>query len=191
MNDIALRLAKKTKEKFIFEALESCDTCIINFDLWMSKGGVDTFVLTIHFLNHNWEPGHKIIGLFETTNTFGAIMAIQMNEVLATYGLNVKIFAYVKIEGNNLITMTTALTFVVSCEVLIMLTTPFTWSCWGHAMSKCCQYAIDDINVCVRLKSISIKKCQFILQMTITSKVVRDVKKGRNHVCTRAYVHGS
>jgi hypothetical protein len=45
MNGIPLRLAKKTQKKFISEALESCDTCIVNFDLWMSKGGVETFVL--------------------------------------------------------------------------------------------------------------------------------------------------
>jgi hypothetical protein len=76
----------------------------------MSKGGMETFVLIVHFLNHNWEPNHITIGLFETTNKFGAAMAIQVNEVLATYGLNVKLLAYVKNEGNNLTTMTTALT---------------------------------------------------------------------------------
>jgi hypothetical protein len=60
-----------------------------------------------------------------------------MNEVLTTYGLNVKILAYVKDEGNNLSTMTSALTSVVSCELLGLIT-PFIGSCWGHAMSKCC-----------------------------------------------------
>jgi hypothetical protein len=104
MNDIPSRLTKKTKEKFIFEALESSNTCIVNFDLWMSKRGVETFVLIVHFLSHNWKPSHIKIGLFETTNTFGAAMAIQVNEVLATYRLNVKILAYVKNEGNNLTT---------------------------------------------------------------------------------------
>ncbi len=81
-----------------------------------------------------------------------------MNDSLITYGLNVKIFAYVKNEGNNLTTMTIAQTFVISYKVL-KLTTPFIRSCWGHAMSKCCQYAIDDIKICVELTIISIKKC--------------------------------
>ncbi len=66
--------------------------------------------------------------MFETTYTFGAAMALQVNKVLQTHGLNAKIIAYVKYEGNNLSTMTTALTFVVSCEVL-GLVKPFTGSC--------------------------------------------------------------
>ncbi len=78
--------------------------------------------------------------------------------MLTTYGLNVKILAYVKDEGNNLSTMISALTSVVSCE-LLGLTTPLIGSCWGHAMSKCCQYVIDDTKVSTRLTSISMKKC--------------------------------
>ncbi len=68
-------------------------------------------MLIIHFLTHNWELDHVTIELFETPNTYGATMVIQVNEVLATYGLNAKILANVKYEGNNLTTMTTTLTF--------------------------------------------------------------------------------
>ncbi len=94
------------------EALESCDTYIISCDLWTSKG-VDAFELIVHFLNHNWEPSHITIGLFETIETSRATMVIQVNEVLPTYGLNAKILAYVKYEVNNLITMTTTFTSIV------------------------------------------------------------------------------
>jgi hypothetical protein len=41
----------------------------MNFGLWMSKGGMDTFVYIMHFLNEKWEPCHVTIGFFETTNT--------------------------------------------------------------------------------------------------------------------------
>jgi hypothetical protein len=64
-------------------------------------------------------------------------MAIQVNEMLITYGLNVKIMAYVKDESKNLSTMTSDLIFVVFCK-LLGLTTPFIKSCWGYAMFKCC-----------------------------------------------------
>jgi hypothetical protein len=94
-------------------------------------------------------------------------MAIQVNEVLTTYGLNVKILAYVKDERNNISTMTIVVTFVVSCE-LLKFTTPFIGSCWWHAMSKCCKYATNDTKVYTRLTLISIKECQSILQKTIT-----------------------
>jgi hypothetical protein len=39
-------------------------------------------------------------------------MAIQVNEVLTTYGLNVKILTYVKDEGSNISIMISALTYI-------------------------------------------------------------------------------
>jgi len=101
---------------------------------------------------------HVTISLFETIETFGVAMAIQVNEVLVAYGFNTKILAYVKDEGNNLSTMTTALTFIVSYQEL-RLTTPLIRSYWGHAMSKCYKYATYNIKVYIRLTSISIKEC--------------------------------
>jgi hypothetical protein len=142
----------------------------------MSRGRVDTFVLVVHFLNHNWELGHVTIGFFEIIETFGAAMAIQMNEVLTTYGLNAKILTYVQDEGSNLSIMTNVLTFVVSCE-LLGLTTPFVGSYWGHAMFKCCQYATDDTKMSIGLTLISIKKCQSILKKTI----IWTKKSGKGH----------
>ncbi len=100
----------------------------MNCDLWMSRG-VDIFELIVHFFNHNLEPGHTTIGLFEIIDTSRVAMVIQMNEMLPTYGLNAKVFAYVKYESNNLTTMTTTLTSIVSYKVL-RLTTPFIGSCW-------------------------------------------------------------
>jgi hypothetical protein len=70
VSNILLRLVEKTKTKFMFKALEACDTCIMSFDLWMSRE-VDTFVLIVHFLNHNWEHGHVTIDLFKTAETSG------------------------------------------------------------------------------------------------------------------------
>jgi hypothetical protein len=104
----------------------------------MSKGGLDIFVLIIHFLNHNWELDHVTIRLLETAYTYGATMAIQVNEMLATYGLNAKILACVKYENNNLTIMTTTLTFIVSCKELKLITPFILEHYWGHAMSKCC-----------------------------------------------------
>jgi hypothetical protein len=33
-----------------------------SFDLWMSHGGVDTFILIIKFLSGIWVPMHVIMG---------------------------------------------------------------------------------------------------------------------------------
>jgi hypothetical protein len=37
----------------------------ISCDLWMSKGGIDMFVLVINYLSKTWEHVHAIVGLFE------------------------------------------------------------------------------------------------------------------------------
>jgi len=68
-------MTNKTKEMYIFLALEFCNSYIINFDLWMSKAGMDTFVYIVHFVIEKWELCHVTIDFFETTNTFrSAIM---------------------------------------------------------------------------------------------------------------------
>jgi hypothetical protein len=48
------------------------------------------------------------------------------------------------------------------------LLTPFVGSCWGHAMSKWCQYAINDSKECVNLPFFPIKEAQSIFGKTIT-----------------------
>ncbi len=142
VNEILLKITKKTKEKYIDSTFESCNTCTISFDLWMSRMGVGTFVLIVHFLNDKWEPCHVTNGFLKIVETFENAMDLQVNEVLTKHGFNAQVITYVKDEGGNLSTMTTTLTSVVSCEVL-GLATPFVGACWGHVMSKCCQYATN------------------------------------------------
>lgn len=44
-------MVAKTMEKFVLPLLETCDTATATFDLWMSRGGVDTFTLVVNFLS--------------------------------------------------------------------------------------------------------------------------------------------
>jgi hypothetical protein len=64
INEISLKMTKKTKEMYKFSALESCNSCTLNFDLWMSKGRMDTFFYIMHFLSEKWEPCYLTIGFF-------------------------------------------------------------------------------------------------------------------------------
>jgi hypothetical protein len=43
------------------------------FDLWMSKGAHDVFVLVINFLGLDWKPYYVLLGLFETIKTIGHV----------------------------------------------------------------------------------------------------------------------
>jgi hypothetical protein len=49
-------------------------TLSVNFDLWMSRGGMDTFALVINYLNGFWMPQHVTIGLFEVHEIIGLSM---------------------------------------------------------------------------------------------------------------------
>ncbi len=88
-----------------------------------------------------------------------------MNDVLAKHGLNVCVLHMSKMK-RVIFSLTSALTLVVSCEVLGLLAS-FVGSCWPHAMSKCCQYSTDDSKVSDGLSSISIKETRSILQKII------------------------
>jgi hypothetical protein len=72
-------------------------------------------------------------------------------------GSMLKLLIMLKTLGGNISTMTLTLTSIISSKVL-GLTTPFVGSCWGHAMFKSYQHAIDDFKVCTSLTSISIKE---------------------------------
>ncbi len=136
-HDILLGIAKTTKERFASPTIDSYNICITSFDLWMSRGSVDTFVFIVHFLNDKWEPCHVTIEFFEIVDTSKSAMTLQVNNVLAKHGLNACVLTYVKIELNTISTMTSVLTLIVFYEVLGLLA-PFVGSYWGHAMSKCC-----------------------------------------------------
>jgi hypothetical protein len=86
---------------------------MVSFDLWMSRGGVNTFVLIAHFLNDKWESYYVTLGFKKIIDTFGNPMVFQVNDLLSKHGLNVCIIAYVKNEGDNISTMIYA--FNLSC----------------------------------------------------------------------------
>jgi hypothetical protein len=71
----------------ILPTLAYATTISCNFDLWMSKGDVDTFALVINFLNETWIPMYVIVGLFEVRETSGQSMIIQLESLLSKFGL--------------------------------------------------------------------------------------------------------
>jgi hypothetical protein len=79
-----------------------------------------------------------------------------LKELLNPYGLSKKIITYVKDEGINLNFMTTALKFVVNCEVL-RLEENFNGAYFGHAFSRTYEYATIEKRVCKDIKFVSIK----------------------------------
>ncbi len=61
------KMAKKTKDRFISSTFNANDICNFNFDIWMSRRGINAFVLRMSFMNDKWEPCHVILWSFETS----------------------------------------------------------------------------------------------------------------------------
>ncbi len=117
-NIVWSKLVEKTKKTYVLLLLNDCSCVTTNFELWMSKGAHDVFILVIYFLGSNWKPKHVTLGFFETVKTTREALAKNLIELFNAYGLRNKIIAYVKDEGSNLNILTNALKFVVKCETL-------------------------------------------------------------------------
>ncbi len=73
---------EKTKETYVLPLLNDYSCATTNFDLWMSKGAHDVFVLVIIFLGFDWKPKHVILGLFDTVETIGQVLAKNLIELM-------------------------------------------------------------------------------------------------------------
>ncbi len=116
--EILPNLVEKTKQIYVLQKLTNCIFATTSFDLWMSKGAHDIFVLIINFLGCDWQPKQVIIGLFEAIKITRQALANNLTKKIVQYVLKNKTIAYVKDVGSNLNTLTIVLKFVVKCEVL-------------------------------------------------------------------------
>ncbi len=62
------------------------------FDLWMSKGAHDVFVVVVNFISSDWELNHVTIGLFEVMDTSGASMAPKLQKLLNKFSSTQKLW---------------------------------------------------------------------------------------------------
>ncbi len=136
--------------------LTDCISTTCTFDLWMSKGARDVFIVVVNFISSDWEAKHVTIGLLEVLNTNGVAMAPKLQELLDKFSLIEKNLAFVKNEGSNLQTCASALTSIV-LDNNLGLWEPFNGICFGHALSKVYQYAIVDEKMSISLPLTSIK----------------------------------
>jgi hypothetical protein len=80
-----------------------------------------------------------------------------MKVLLVEFNLTSKVMmAYVKDERTNINSLTDAFIYIVSCEPLQLLQL-FVGFCFGHVMSKACQYAMNEAKVGACMKEISLK----------------------------------
>jgi hypothetical protein len=87
---------------------------------------------------------------------------------------------YVKDKGANLNTFTIVMTNIVSYTSFV-LTMPYFATCYGHAMSKCCQYVTNDLKLCWN------EKCFNQRTIISSSKDHYMDKKSGQKTCRDAY----
>jgi hypothetical protein len=80
--------------------------------------------------------------------------------------LTSKVITCVKYKGKKLATLNSSLSNAISCGVL-QLERSCSGVCFGHLMSKVCQYATNEDVVCQGMKEISLKEAQSTFQKTI------------------------
>jgi hypothetical protein len=131
----------------------------------MSKGAHNVFVVVVTFLSTSWESKYVMIGLFEAKVTSGVTLVVKFKQNFNKFGFTQKILAYVKDEGSNLATCVQVLKVVVSC-VNVDTTKPFDGYCFGHMLSKVCQYVTSDKKVAcgllyafIKISQVNVPKC--------------------------------
>jgi hypothetical protein len=110
---------------------------------------------------------HVTIGLFEENGITIINFDGQLHTLFEEYKLTNKIIYYVEDESTNMSIMTNLLKQIVSYEKLKILA-PFKNVCFGHALSKACQYAIFDENVSLGLQPMDLKSVYFLIKTCIT-----------------------
>ncbi len=87
---------------YVHLALANYILATYTFDLWMSKGEHDVFIVVVNFLSSKWEAKHVTIELFEVSDINDATIAPRLQQLLDKFFLTQKILVYVKDEGSNL-----------------------------------------------------------------------------------------
>ncbi len=93
-------------------------------------------------------------------------MALQLQSLLEKNELIHWVIVFVKNESNNLGTMATTLRSFIDCELFKLLWV-YEGTCFGHVMSKTCQYVTNDVKVLVGLSLVSVKDIQTSLQKRV------------------------
>ncbi len=111
-------MVTKSMDIHVLPKLASATIVYASFDLWMSKGGINTFSLIMNYLSKNWESMNVNVGMFEVNETTDSCMASQLQSLFEKFGLIHRVLAFVKYEGSNLASMATTWHSIINCELL-------------------------------------------------------------------------
>ncbi len=125
--------------------------CLYYYKFWSLDLQIGTwfFALVMKFLGKYWVPKHINIDLFDT-------LGRNLQDLSQKYGLIKLILVYVKYEASSSNIMINILKSMVNYESL-GVAKKIQSICFGHVISKVCQYAIVDEKVHMSVQYVSIK----------------------------------
>jgi hypothetical protein len=92
-------MVSKTMDTMLFMLLGKATLIMATFELWMFRGGFDTFALDM--VNYTIKNGNHVILLLASLKfmKFQQAMIVQLTNLLACYELHDKMIACVKSKG--------------------------------------------------------------------------------------------
>lgn len=102
-------MVRRIMDLHVLPNLEIVTIVFASFDLWMSKSGVNTFVLVINYSDESSTPRHATMKLFEVHEITINTMVLQFQTLLKKFELIHHVITFVKDEGNNIGVMVTTL----------------------------------------------------------------------------------
>ncbi len=96
IEEILPSLVEKTMTMitYVQVSMANCLSTTRTFDLWMSKGAHDVFVV-VNLISSDWELNHVTIGLFEVMDKSGASIAPKQ-KLLNKFSLTQKLWLTLK-----------------------------------------------------------------------------------------------
>ncbi len=74
MNEVLFKMVNQNIEKFVNSMFVDYMMCTTTFNLWMSRGGNNTFALVVSFIIFLWVPFHVMINMFNVESTISNAM---------------------------------------------------------------------------------------------------------------------
>jgi len=118
MEEVLHVMVTKSMDIHVLPKLASVANFYASFDLWMSRGGINTFALIMNYLFENSESMNVNVGMFEVNETTNSCTTSQLQSLFEKFGLIHQVLAFVKYEGSNLASTTTTRHSIIDCELL-------------------------------------------------------------------------
>lgn len=122
--------------KYVKPGLAAALAVAVTFDLWMTATTVDAMSVYVYYMTAGWQIEAVCLDLISCAAADGRTLGTQLYRLLARYGVQEKVVAYVTDGGSNLRTATHELSNQQVGAKTFGMTTPFHGDCYAHHLNN-------------------------------------------------------